>query len=61
METLKNVKDLGYSHCDLKPENILVTGNKFILIDFGASTKFDDQGRINFNTRQGTFNTISPE
>ena len=43
-EALKYMHDKHYLHLDVKPSNIMLSGDKAILVDFGASKHYDDNG-----------------
>ena len=43
-EALKYMHDKHYLHLDVKPSNIMLSGDKAILVDFGASKHYDDDG-----------------
>ena len=51
---------LSFCHCDIKPNNIVIGGiRKFILIDFGSVTNFNDTMKEHTDgmSFQGLFNT----
>jgi serine/threonine-protein kinase TTK/MPS1 len=59
---VKTIHDNNIVHSDLKPANFLMVGAHLKLIDFGISTKLqDDSTSVLKDTRCGTFNYMAPE
>ena len=55
---LKYLHENDYAHLDLKPENILLDNEEPIIIDFGFSTKIDNQL---LTSKKGTRYFAAPE
>lgn len=50
-DALKYVHDKGHLHLDIKPDNIMVDGNgKVVIIDFGTSKQYTEQGGVTSTT-----------
>ena len=59
---MQTIHDNNIVHSDLKPANFLMVGAHLKLIDFGISTKLqDDSTSVLKDTRCGTFNYMAPE
>jgi len=54
LKTLENIHVFGIIHRDIKPQNIRIHNNKFMLIDFGLSTFYNDENGFITNTEQTT-------